>query len=425
MKPLAKYAEKPITSIGYSSKAFAGSAVGEGGYFDGLVKNFKDTLDKSALKEDRKKAIAKDLDELAASMTGYHPTYGAQLGFSFLTPQGSESYGYHYEVGARFKDVSCKLQNHFGGNPIFAAAFAFKVEGTGYAEAIKWLTKIYGHAEAALLDMADDDAKDKYKQATKAIFPLLKQLDDATTKLLLPSLKESGLGVVIDAKWSSKQWHRDLPAMPKAMPMLEVGALLGLSDPTKFSAALKEYRTTLNELYAKFRESSPAGDNIPEFKIPAAEVEKTKSGTLHFYPLPEELGLDKQVQPVMGLGKRLAVFALSKQHAERLLKDTPMKAETGPLAHKGKVVGVAMLNWPALVDVLEPWVEFGVETYVARSSDDPKVAKAMSEGILKQVRVVMKVLKTCKGFNSISYVEGEALVSHSETVFKDLPAGAE
>jgi hypothetical protein len=426
MKPLAKYSDKPIASIGYSSKALAGSAVGEGGnYFDVVVKTLKDALNKAELKEERKKAIAKDLDEMAKSVTREKPIYGAQMGFSFLTPTGSESYGYHYEVGAKFKDVSCKLQNHFGGNPIFAAAFAFNVDGTGYAKGIDFIKKMYGHAEAAFLDMADDDAKDKYKQATKGIFPLLKQLDDATRNQLIPALKESGLGIVVDAKWSSKQWHRDLPAMPKAMPMLEFGMLLGLSDPKKFSAALKEYRTTLNELYAKIRESTPAGDNIPEFKIPAAETEKVKSGSLHFYPIPEEAGLDKQVQPVMGLGKRLAVFCMSKMHAERLLNDTPLKATGGPLAHKGNLVGVFVLNGPAFLDAIEPWIEFGVQQGVGASVEDAKTAKVMIDGILKQVRTGIKVLKAFKSFTGVSYVENDAIVSHSESVFKDVPAEKE
>jgi hypothetical protein len=418
MKPLAKFADKPICVIGYASKAFAGGAAGWMSSFDGMLKPLKDALNKSDLKDERKKAITKDLDELAGAIKSYKPVYGATMGFSYLTNTGSEGYNYRYEVGARFRDVSCNLQNHFGGNPIFAAAFAFKVNGTAYATGISYLKKIYGHAEAVFFDMADDDAKDKYKQATKGIFPLLKQLDDATTKLLIPSLKETGLGLVIDSKWSSKQWHRDLPEMPKAMPMLEVGVLLGLSDPKKFSAALKEYRTTINELYAKVREASQ--DNIPEFKIPASEVEKGKNGNLHYYPLPEEAGLDKQVQPVMGIGKKLAVFCLSKQHAERLLSDTPLKAESGPLARKGNVVGVAMLNFPAFVDAIEPWVEFGVQATVG--APDPETAKKMSEEILKQVRVGLKVLRAFKGFTAVTYVEDDALVTHSETVFKDVPA---
>jgi hypothetical protein len=422
LKPLAKYADKPIVSIGYSSKAFAGSAVQGLPSSEGIVKMLKDSLNKSDLKEERKKAIAKDLDELASSTKGKLPPYGANTSFAFLTDNGMESYDYRFEVGAGFKDHSLKLQNHFGGNPIFAGAFAFNVDGSGYKTLVTWVKKIYGHAEGVFLDMADDDAKDKYKQATKGIFPLLKQLDDATTKLLIPSLKESGLGLVIDSKWSSKQWHRDLPATPKAMPMFEVGVLLGLSDPKKFTAALKEYRITLNELYAKIREAAPDKDNIPEFKIPASEVEKGKNGTLHYYPLPEEAGVDKQVQPVMGVGKRLAVFCLSKQHAERLMSDTPLKANGGPLAYKGKVVGMCVLNWPAFVDTIEPWVEFAIQNFAGFPADDPEGGKKMVEGILKQVRVGMKVLKCFKGLSSVSYVEDDALVSHREMVFKDLPA---
>ena len=37
-------------------------------------------------------------------------------------------------------------------------------------------------------------------------------------------------------------------ATPNAMPMAELGLVLGISDAKKFSAAMKEYRLTLNEL---------------------------------------------------------------------------------------------------------------------------------------------------------------------------------
>src|SRR5262249_10917700 len=146
----------------------------------------------------------------------------------------------------------------------------------------------------------------------KVVLPLLQRLDDTTTKLLIPALRDSGVGFVLDAKWSSKQWLANMPKMDKPLPMLELGLMIGISDAKKFEAALKDYRVTLNELYEKAREASPVKDNIPEFKLPAPETEKSSNGTLMWWPIPEDTGLDKQFLPTIGVGKDVAVLTFSK-----------------------------------------------------------------------------------------------------------------
>jgi hypothetical protein len=427
LKPLARHADKAVTSISYTSKAFVTAASGYPASLTSMVEAGKKALDKVELKEERKKAIRKDLDTLDAEIKAYKPHYGANLSFSYLIPTGYESYSYAYEQGAPFKDVSCKLHHHFGGDPIFAAAFAFKADGSAYGAFSKWVKIAYGHGEGILLETADDDVKEEYKKQSKIFLPLLRQLDDAIAKQLIPSLKDSGLGIVLDAKWKSKQWHKEAPEMPKEMPMLELGLLLGISDPKGFPAAMKEIRTTLNEIYAKIRGAVPNGENIPEVKIPSPETDKVKDGTLYYFPIPEEAGLDKQVQPVAGVAKRVAVLALSKKHAERLMADIPLKVKGGPLAHKGPIVAVSVLNWPALIDAATPWIELGIQTAVPRGEgEEGKKGKMKADDILKQVRVVLGVLKAFKGATSVTYVDANGtLVTHSQEVIKDLEAPKE
>jgi hypothetical protein len=426
LKPLKKHADKPMASISYGSKALSGAAVSYMANFSNIVAAGKKALEKAPipLKEERKKTILKDLDTLEADLKAYKPAYGASLAFSYLTDSGYEGYSYAYERGAAFKDVSCKLQNHFGGDPIFAAAFAFHADGSSYATFKKWAKIVHGHAEGAFLETADDDAKEEYKKHSKTFLPLLKQLDDAISKQLIPAMKDCGLGIVVDAKWKSKQWHKELPEMPKEMPMLELGLLLGISDGKKFAGAMKEIRTTLNELYEKVRGAVPNGDNIPEFKIPAPETDTVKEGILYYFAIPEEAGLDKQVQPVAGVGKRVGVLALSKKHAQRLMADTPLKLKNGPLARKGPIVGGFVLNWPAFIDAVTPWVEFAIQavTPVGGPGVEEGEAKKKAKAILDQAHVVLRVLKAFKGISAATYVENGALVTHSQVVFKDIEA---
>ena len=417
-KPLARAAGKPLTGIGYTSKEFLTAAAGSQGDLESMGKSLKEILAKAPqINAERKKAIEKDLDAMIAEAKKYTPTYGAALSYAYMTPTGYEGYSYDYGNQDRLKGVACKLQEHFGGSPLFATAFACKPTGEYYAQMVKWLKIIYGHAEAAVMDVAPQEGKDAYQQFSKVLFPILQRFDEITRKQLLPSIKESGLGIVLDAKWASKQWHNQAPPMDKEMPGPELGLLVGISDAKGFEKAMADYRKTLNELYEKVRDVVPNKENIPEFKIPAPESEKGANGLLLFYPFPDEIGLDKQVHPMVGIGKSVSVLALSKKHVDRLMGVTTLSMKSGPLSRKTDLVGVSVLDWPSLMDVVSPWVEFGVRMASEGNAEFPK--EKIGE-MIKQGKVAFEVLKCFKGSTSASFLEDGKLVTHSEIVIKDL-----
>jgi hypothetical protein len=232
---------------------------------------------------------------------------------------------------------------------------------------------------------------------------------------------------VLDAKWKSKQWQSALPKSEKDMPGLELGLLIGISNGEKFAAAMKEYRTTLNEFYEKIRETVPNADNLPgDFKLTAPETEKGKNGTLYHWPIPIELlGVDKQFQPTIGVGKSVSVLTLSKEHTERLLSNKPLAHKTGPLARKGDLIGFAIVDWPAFVDAALPWVEFSIANHLpTEGAKDPKQAKEMAAQYVKQAAELARILKCYKGAQSATYLEGGKLVTHVRKVIKDLDAPA-
>ena len=68
--------------------------------------------------------------------------------------------------------------------------------------------------------------------------------------------------------------------------------------------------------------------------------------------------------------------------------------------------------------MLEPWTEFAiVKAQEANGGEaNPQVVKA----IMEQVKVVFQVLKVFKGSTSSTYMEGDAVVTHSESVVKDI-----
>jgi hypothetical protein len=420
LKPLTKHADRKITSISYVSKAM-NRALADAGLtafspstadVRGLNEAAKVLLDKTRLPEAKKKEIEKDVADFVSDFNKYVPERGAVLSFEFLTDDGYEGYIHDYGDHKGFKGAHFNLLGHFGGHPILAAGFGTRCDGEAYATSVKWMKKVYGHVEPILLDKLGPDEREKYDKFTKGAFPLLKRLDKTTGELLLPALKDASFGFVVDAKWKSTKWFKDMPPAGKAMPMAEVGLVISLADSEKFLKALKNYRTTLNELFEVVG-GVVEKDNVRSFRIPPPENEKGVNGDLYYYKIPEEAGLDRQFRPTLGVSKTVAALTLSKGHTERLLKKTPLKL-SGPIAkNRKRLVGAAYFDGHAFLDAVGPWIEFAVVANMGGKEEGETAA------IVKQVRTVLDVLKAFHRYSAASYLEGGVLVTHTETIIKD------
>ena len=236
--------------------------------------------------------------------------------------------------------------------------------------------------------------------------------------MLLPALADGQIGFVLDAKIVSKQWFKEMPTASQPLPMLEPAIVCGVSDAVLLKKALGEYRAIFNDAIAKVRELVPNLE-IPDWvKIPEPETRKTKDGTIYSYQLPATWGVDKQIAPNLALSDKVMVTSISPDQSQRLLAGTPLKVKSGPLADlKQPLAAAAYFNWPALVDAVGPWVEYGFTQYATLSGQQPA---ALNE-TLKQVRTVMDVLKVFRGISSVTYFEDKVLVTHTVTVIEDLP----
>jgi hypothetical protein len=276
-----------------------------------------------------------------------------------------------------------------------------------------------------LKEKLPEEKRQKYEEISKAYLPLVRRANDVTTKLLLPSLADGQVALVLDAHWTSKQWQKNLPETDRALPLPEMALVLGVSNPEQFRKALEQYRDIANQGIAKARELAPEGQ-VPPFEIPAAQNHKAKGGTLYYYPLPEDWGLDAQVMPTLGLGGNVAVMAPSNGMAERLLGKKRLKTEGGPLAEASRhLTGAAYFNWPGLVDAATPWVEFALDKKLPQGGEEGEGVPPGLGDVRKQVRTVLEVLKCYRGSTSATYFEDEVLVTHSEHLYRDLPGPAQ
>ena len=158
--------------------------------------------------------------------------------------------------------------------------------------------------------------------------------------------------------------------------------------------AMHEYRTIINEAISKIHDLNPA---IPDFQIPEPESKSTAAGTIYFYPLPDELGLDKQISPNAGLSEHVAVLSISREHSERLLNSTALKAG-GPLGDTNRpLAGAAVFNFAETITALGPWVEFAISEGMKNQAAQPGVPSP--EEILEQMRTGLEVLKCFRGYS--------------------------
>jgi hypothetical protein len=410
-KPLAEFAGKPLTSVGYTSAALrqvtGTTAEDVMGYGDLL----KVWLEQADLPDDLRKAIEKDADALLRSVAKDLPKPGATTSFSFRTARGWETYAYDYTPPAAGAARPLTLLNHLGGDPLMAAVWRSGTTVDDYRAAVKWAKIIAGHVEKVVLVKAPD-AEETIKTVRKEIYPVLQELSDVTERFWLPALADGQEGVVLDAKWTSKQWHAALPQTERPMPMLELGIVVGVSDRAKFEQALEGYRVGVNKLLKKAREVAPPG-TIPELEIPRPKVETKGGRAFAHYPIPEGWGLDEQFRPTGGLSDKVAVLTLSRGHADRLLTETPLAAGLAPFAARKTPDSAFYLNWAGVIDAVAPWVEFGVGAAAAEGDVQRNVEVA---------RKVLGALKIFRKYGSVTYRENGATITHSEAVFQDIPA---
>ncbi len=102
----------------------------------------------------------------------------------------------------------------------------------------------------------------------------------------------------------------------------------------------------------------------------------------------------------------------------------------GPIAQRGSdpIASACHFNWPGLVDAIKPWVEFGVEYYMASeavntgdSKDEFTTAQQDAfADIMDQIETGAEILKCFRGYSSVTYVEGSVIITHRESVWQDL-----
>ena len=349
------------------------------------------------------------------------------MSYSFLTSHGYESFAYNWTQNLTLDDSKpLTLLEHVGGSPLLAAVSRTKYSPQEYDMLVKWLKKGYGYFEDVAVPQMDQEDQEKFRLFSGLGIPLLERIDAATRNDLIPALADGQAGFVLDAGITSKQWHKDMPALGKPLPMAEVALVLGVSDAERLKKAFREYFAVAQAAVDKVHDLD--ANAVPEgFKIPGPMVREASDGQVYWYPIPAQAKLDPQIQPAAGLSKNVAVLSTSTKQVERMLARSPLKARSDLISSR-KTLGTAVhFDFAGLVSAVEPWVEGGLIHWASGRSAGDDEAESLSrkaqpqvKQILDQIRTGAEILKCYRGTTSVSYLQDSATVSHSESIFEDL-----
>ncbi|MCA9269454.1 MAG: hypothetical protein KDA41_13325, partial [Planctomycetales bacterium] len=280
------------------------------------------------------------------------------------------------------------------------------------------LEKIDGYvSQMAEMDGGADAAK--YKKFRADIGPLLARLDSANRDQLIPALADGQSAIVLDAKITSTQWASMMPESTTPLPMLELGMVMSVSDPEKLKAGCAEYMAVAREMLAKLAEIAP--DDVPAADFPEPKSREFGDSTVWYYLLPKDWGIDKRIAPNAGVSPSVAALSLAPLHTKRLLEKTPLAAD-GPIArYRDKPLAMAgSFNFAGLVDAVTPWIEYsmtaGGEFGVQADAD----GLGGGPGAMEMIEIGAKVLKCFRGYSSVTYVDGDVMVTEGEWRFEDL-----
>ena len=413
---VAKFADKRICSVGYVSKTLMQHFGQSKADIDALLKEGKGLLPSLPVPDKLRQEIAQDAANLAADLKKFIPEVGAASSIAFLTDSGLESYDYDWSEHPELDSSQpLDLLKHIGGNPIAVLVGRSKGSSEAYDLLVKYIGVGYRYAEEYGLPQMPPKDRAEFDKVFAQVKPLLVRLDKATRDLLIPSLADGQAALVIDAKFTSRQFIKAMPPTEQPLTMIEPAIVFGVSDAAKLKQAFTEYYAVADE-FVEILKGIEKSEVPKDFKIPRPRVFNLRRGTAtaYGYPLPAQLGLDSRVMPNAAVSKKVAVLSLTGNHTLRLLDEKEPKIAGLPLPTDKPLAAVGGLDFVAFVDALTPWVNFALDQGTVQLP--PKDAQMARE----TAKTVLDVLKVYRGTVSETYAEGAVTVTHTRSEFHDI-----
>jgi hypothetical protein len=122
-------------------------------------------------------------------------------------------------------------------------------------------------------------------------------------------------------------------------------------------------------------------------------------------------GVDARMAPNAGVSTDVLALSLMPETTQQLLTVKPLQGP-GPLANLDRPLATAWhFDLQQLIEVAQPWIDYGLS-----QMDD---GGEMEEWV-EQLKTVLELVACFRGASGVSYLEGDVLVTHSQSRFADL-----
>jgi hypothetical protein len=428
--PLRADADKKLTKIWYVSAAMAEALAAKAEDLDPMIAALTAGLaeEKDLAAEGKEQAEAwmnRARDQYATLLAEPAPW----LAYSFMTKDGYEGYTWDWSRSLPLDgDRRLGLLEHGGGGPAAIAVTRFKSNPARAAALADLVADAWNlFVEHGVPAMADDD-REKFEAFDENISPLGTKLGTILATKLVPAVGDGQVGLVLDARATTKQPQEALPAATEPLPLLEPAIVLPLADRQLFLDGLNDMFALGDELVDALRRIDESAVP-PGYRIPEPEKSKLDGGTVWAFAIPET-GLDEQVKPAIAVGEEVVAFTLVPGQAARILPRRKLETAAELSAFADPLAGAAAIDVPALVDAIEPWIVYltrygcvqqrdgWVDPDEDLSADDETEEAAEA---LQHVKVVLEAARCLKAAVAETAAREDATVTHWRNLIRDLP----
>lgn len=429
-EPLREHRDERITGISYVSEALARAAAPSAADLEQLAA-LSDTLaDSAGLPEGAAREAREMLEKMAAGYKRRLPIPGPALGYSFLTDQGYEGYGWDWtRNGVLDGSKRLDLLGHTGGSPLLSIVTRAKTPPDQFDDFVAWGNMAWSFFRKNLLVKADEDDRERFEQASQQLVPLAERLVATLRTKILPAVADGQAAFVVDGKEKAKRLQNSIPASAEPLPIVAPAFAVKLDDPKLFREGLSDLFALADDLVEEIRTLNP--ESVPEgYRIPEPSKSKIDGGALWTFAVPQA-GLDDQIEPTIGIGEDVAVFSLLPKQATRMLVRTTQSTGSELSRFEEPLAAAAAADVAGFVDLLEPWVEYIARVGVLQQRNGfvdgnatigPDGDDDRMRDILLHTGVVLDAMRCLRVTAGEAQTRSDATVTHWRNVIRDLPA---
>ena len=425
-EPLLKHADKRLTGVSYMSDALMdlGDTAGQ---FAALSPLVDEALKRSGAPAEAVAGLRQLFDRAGKDLARRLPEPGPLLAFSFLTEQGYEGYAWDWSRNQPFDGGRrLDLLDRAEGRPLALVVSRGKSDPALLADVSGFVAD--GWRLLKQVAAQDAEARERAAELDEHVAPLVAKLGTILGSKLVPALADGQVGLILDAKETTERLQKGLPAAAGGLPLLEPAIVLPLADPKLFREALSDLFELADAALAAWRRLDP--DAVPEgYEVPDPEKTPLEAGSVWSFALPKS-GLDDRIRPAVGIDDDTAVFSLVRGQAQRLLGKGRLRTGAELADFAEPLASAAALDWPAVVDAVEPWIVYLTRYGCVQQRDGAVAADEeltaedetpAAKEALAHVAVVLEAARCLRAAVAETKLVDDAMVTHWRNVIRDMP----